>query len=163
MKFSILLGLVVAAAFLSSQPSPREQVGPLPDGGFLLSSGWKVQPVGTQVPLGNFPMSSALSPDGKFLLTLNGGYMTPTISVLRTDTMQEVGRTQVADAWLGLTFSPNGKFVYVGGGSRACVYEFAFADGTLTVARTFQIVPEDKRQHTDFTGDVAVSPDGRLI
>ncbi len=31
------------------------------------------------------------------------------------------------DGWLGLTFSPDGKIVYVGGGSQAAVFEFAFA------------------------------------
>ena len=35
----------------------------------------------------------------------------------------------VADAWLGLTFSPKGDRVYVGGGSQAAVFEFTFADG----------------------------------
>src|SRR5690606_30072431 len=29
--------------------------------------------------------------------------------------------------------------------------------------RTFPIVPEEKRTHTDFVGDVAVSPDGRML
>lgn len=163
MKSSILLIALLAAAFLSSQPSPRERVGPLPDGGFLLNSGWKIQAAGRQVALGNFPMSSALSPDGKYLLTLNGGYMKPTISVLRTDTMEEASRIEVNDAWLGLTFSPNGKFVYVGGGSQACVYEFAFADGKMQPARNFQIVAQNARTFRDFTGDVAVSPDGHLI
>ena len=26
-----------------SQPSPREQVGPMSDGGFLLNSGWRIK------------------------------------------------------------------------------------------------------------------------
>ena len=63
----------------------------------------------------------------------------------------------------GLTFSPDGKFVYVGGGSQASVFEFSFADGKLAASRTFEIVPEKTRTHRDFIGDVAVSPDGRLI
>ena len=66
-------------------------------------------------------MSSALSPDGKFLLVLNGGYNPPSISVLDVASEKEIGRTPVADGWLGLTFSPKGDYVYVGGGSRASV------------------------------------------
>src|SRR5437899_175280 len=164
MKYFAFLTVVVMAAFLSSQTVPREQVGPDKHGGFLLNSGWRIQPAGQQIVLGNLPMSSALSPDGKYLLVLNGGYMPPSISVLDVATAKEIGRTPVQDGWLGLTFSPNGKFVYVGGGSRACVYEFSFApDGKLSLARTFPIVPPADIKPADFIGDVAVSPDGRLI
>ena len=57
----MFLGLgavVLIAALSSSQPVPREKVGFLPDGGFLLNSGWRVKPAGTQVPLDTLPMSS---------------------------------------------------------------------------------------------------------
>jgi DNA-binding beta-propeller fold protein YncE len=108
-------------------------------------------------------MASAVSKDGKHLLVLNGGYKPPSISVLQVDTMQEIGRTPLSDGWLGLAFSPDGRFVYVGGGSRASVFEFAFSDGKLEPKRTFTIVAEKDRKHTDFIGDVAVSPDGRLL
>jgi DNA-binding beta-propeller fold protein YncE len=164
MKFFAIAALFAAALILSSQPALREQVGPQPDGSFLLNSGWKIRPAGRQVGLDTFPMSSALSKDGRHLLVLNGGYKPPSISVLDAATMQEIGRTPVADGWLGLSFSPDGKRVYVGGGSRACVYEFSFgADGKLTPAREFPLLPADKRTWEDFTGDVTLSPDGRLI
>jgi DNA-binding beta-propeller fold protein YncE len=163
MKLILLILLLSMAVLLVSQPAPREQVGPLPSGGFLLNSGWRLQPAGHQVPVGTLPMSSALSPDGKFLLVLNGGYNPPSISVLDVASEKEIGRTPVADGWLGLTFSPRGDFVYVGGGSRASVLEFRYANGVLTPARIFPIVPEAKRTVNDFIGDVATSPDGRLI
>src|ERR1043166_5421928 len=79
---ALAAGVLLLGAVLSSQPAPREQVGPLPGGGFLLNSGWRVDPVGKQVPLDTLPMSSALSPDGKYLLVLNGGYRPPSISVI---------------------------------------------------------------------------------
>src|ERR1022692_329190 len=93
--------LIVCVSVLSSQPSGREQVGKLADGSFLLSTGWRIQPVGTQVPVDTFPMSSALSRDGKFLLVLNGGYKPPTISVLalggiKGEGMKEIAKVPVA-------------------------------------------------------------------
>ena len=155
--------LLFLAGVLISQPAPREAVGPLPNGGFLLNSGWRLQPAGKQTPLDTFPMSSALSPDGRYLLVLNGGYNPPSISVLDVASGSELGRTPVPDGWLGLTFTPKGDRVYVGGGSRAAVFEFSFAQGSLHAARTFPVVAEAKRTNRDFIGDVAVSPDGRLI
>src|SRR3982750_4358936 len=114
MKFVVLLVVICAAvSLLPSQPAVRELVGPLPDGGFLLNNGWGIQPAGRQIPLDTFPMSSALSPDGKYLLILNGGYNPPSISVIDTTTTRELGRTRVADAWLGLAFTARGDRVYV--------------------------------------------------
>lgn len=156
--------LILCVSVLSSQPSGREQVGKLPDGSFLLSTGWRIQPVGTQVPVDTLPMSSALSHDGKFLLVLNGGYRPPSISVIAVDGMKEIAKVPVADGWLGLTFSPDGSRVYVGGGSKYCVYEFTFSsDGQLKPARTMEVAPGTKLGETEFVGDVAVSPDGQTI
>src|SRR5437868_13466536 len=102
MKLILLILLLSMAVLLVSQPAPREQVGPLPAGGFLLNSGWRLQPAGNQVAVSTLPMSTALSPDGKFLLILNGGYNPPSISVLDVAAEKEVSRTPVPDAWLGL-------------------------------------------------------------
>lgn len=159
-----VLAIVAIAGLSSSQPRPREQVGILPDGGFLLNSGWRVKPAGTQIPLDTLPMSSVLSNDGRFLLVLNGGYKPPSISVLDTRNGNEIGRTPVPDAWLGLALSPNGRMLWVSGGSKASIYEFSFDEnGKLAPTRTFELVHPADRTHRDFIGDVAVSPDGRLL
>ncbi|MBV8843508.1 MAG: hypothetical protein JO307_11925, partial [Bryobacterales bacterium] len=115
---------ILFVSVLCSQPSGREQVGKLPDGSFLLSTGWRIKPAGRQIPLDTLPMSTALSKDGKFLLILNGGFRPPSITVFAVDGMKEMDRVPVADGWLGLTFSPDGSKVYVGGGSKNSVYEF---------------------------------------
>src|SRR5580692_9379761 len=134
-RFAIAVALVSFVAMLGSQPVPREHVGPLPGGAFLLNSGWVLDPVGKQVPLDTLPMSSALSPDGKYLLALNGGYRPPSITVIDAATGDVKGSVPVADAWLGIAFTPRGDRVYVGGGSKASVFEFEFADGKLTPGR----------------------------
>src|SRR5271168_5411254 len=129
--------LIAAALVSSSQPPPREQVGPLADGGFLLNSGWRVKAAGTQIALDTLPMSSVASKDGRFLIVLNGGYNSPSLSVLDTKDGHEIGRTPVPDAWLGLSLSSNGKTLWVGGGSQASIYEFSFDEnGKLTPTRT---------------------------
>jgi DNA-binding beta-propeller fold protein YncE len=158
-----ILAAILTAAALCSQPAPRQRVGPLPGGGSLLNSGWRLQPAGKQIPLGAFPMSAALSRDGNYLLALNAGIQPPSISVIETGSGNVTASVPVEDAWLGLTFSPRGDRVYVGGGAHASVYEFSFSGGRLQPGRTFTIVPPDKRTPRDFIGDVAFSPDGRLL
>jgi YVTN family beta-propeller protein len=95
----------------------------------------------------DFPMSLAVAPDGR-VLALNGGARA-SVSVVNGPGIP------LPDAWLGLTFAPGGKTVYVGGGARGVVYELNYADGGLKLAREMNT--------GNFTGDVAVSPDGRLI
>ncbi|HLG97468.1 MAG TPA: bifunctional YncE family protein/alkaline phosphatase family protein [Bryobacteraceae bacterium] len=165
LRQALLAAAAVAIAAVShSQPAPREQVGLLPDGGFLLNSGWRVKPAGTQVALSTLPMAATLSADGRYLIALNGGYQRPSLSVLDTKDGREIGRTPVPDGWLGLALAPNGRTLWVSGGSQASVLEFSLdANGKLQPARTFAIVkPAEKKPH-DFIGDVAVSPDGHLL
>jgi len=95
----------------------------------------------------DFPMSLAVAPDGR-VLVLSGGAKA-SIGVVNGPELP------LPDAWLGLTFAPDGKTVYAGGGSRGVVYELTYSQGELKLAREMKA--------GDFTGDVAVSPDGRLI
>ena len=95
----------------------------------------------------DFPMSLAVAPDGH-LLVLSGGAKA-SIGVVNG------AELPLPDAWLGLTFAPNGKTVYAGGGSRGVVYEFNYAQGELKLAREMKA--------GDFTSDVTLSPDGHLI
>ena len=160
---ALVLFLAATTVVLMSQPAPREQVGFLPDGSFLLNSGWRIKPAGTQIPVETFPMAQTATPDGKYLLVLNGGYNPPTISVIDIAAAKETDRTPVPDAWLGLTMNKAGDHLYVGGGSKAAVYEFTFAAGKLTPARTFPLVADKDRKPEDFVGDVRLAPDGHLL
>jgi YVTN family beta-propeller protein len=159
----LVLTLAAGAVILVSQPAVREQVGMLADGGFLLSSGWRIKAAGTQVPVDTFPMAQVVTPDKKLMLVLNGGWNPPSISVIDIAAAKELSRTPVPDAWLGLTLNKAGDKVYVGGGSKGAVYEFSLANGVLKPSRIFPLVAEKDRKPTDFTGDVQLSPDGRLL
>lgn len=161
-KYVAVFVIFLSATVLCSQPGGREQPGSQPGGFVLLPNGWSIRPAGKQIPLDTMPMSTALSPDGKFLLVLNAGYRPPSISVMTVAPLKEISRVPVADAWLGLTFAPGGKMVYASGGARGTVYEFSFSpEGDLKLLREMQATAD----HTqlDFIGDVALSPDGHLI
>ncbi len=95
----------------------------------------------------DLPMSLAVAPDGR-VLVLSGGAKA-SIGVVNGVEIP------LPDAWLGLTFAPNGKMVYAGGGSRGVVYEFSYAQGELKLEREMKA--------GDFAGDVALSPDGHLV
>lgn len=169
MKTILFLTLASAGSLLlqetALQTAPQRHVGKLPDGGFLLNSGWTIRPTGEQVPVETFPMSSALSKDGKFLLVLNGGYNPPTVSVIDIAAHREVGRTRLPDAWLGLALNASNDTVYVGGGSKGTVYQLSFntSSGALAQTREYALSEPAAAKSTAFIGDVALSPDGHLL
>jgi DNA-binding beta-propeller fold protein YncE len=168
MKLLLFFALASAGALFVQETGQRpaqEHVGPLPDGGFLLNSGWTLRPAGQQVSVDTFPMSTALSGDGKYLLVLNGGYNPPSISVIDIAQKREMGRTPLPDGWLGLAIAPKGNLVYAGGGSRATIYELSLnvQTGALTRMREFSAVPDLAKKGIAFIGDVALSRDGHLL
>jgi DNA-binding beta-propeller fold protein YncE len=174
--FAVATTLCLLMQEAVSQNAPKEQAGPLPGGGFLLNSGWKLHAAGDQIPVDTFPMSLALSNDGKYLLVLNGGYNPPTISVIDITSKKELHRTDLPDAWLGLTVAPDSNRFYAGGGSSGKVYELLIdEDGNVTRSREFVITAAANNTATastsadathaanPFIGDVALSPDARVL
>jgi DNA-binding beta-propeller fold protein YncE len=162
MRNIVVLAVVAAASLLSAQ---NRKAGPLADGGFLLNNGWTIHPAGTQVPVGTFPMSSAVSNNGKYLLVLNAGYEPPSVSVIDIATKKEVERTPVADAWLGLAVAPRGNRVYVSGGATGKVLEFSLDPdtGALTAGREIVAISDRAKQGNVLIGDVEISADGHLL
>jgi DNA-binding beta-propeller fold protein YncE len=163
LKILAAIALMAVTFTLISQNPPRLQPGELPGGAYQLVNGWKVKPAGTQITLDTMPMASVVTPDGKYLIVLCGGYNPPSLIVLEEATLKEVSRTQVPDGWLGLAMNKAGDRIYVGGGAEAAVFEFSFVDGVLAQTRRMNLVEPAQRTHEDFTGDVALSADGKRL
>src|SRR5882757_5333809 len=117
------------------QPSARAQVGPEPDGGFLLNTGWQIHPAGKTIPLSTLPMSLASSPDGQRIAVLNGGFLPASVDYLDLRTATKTSSVSITDAWRGLGFSADGSKLYAGNGARATITEFAAHGRRLTVSR----------------------------
>jgi DNA-binding beta-propeller fold protein YncE len=116
----------------------------------------------TEVKLDPLPVSAAVSRDGRFLLVLHSGER-PSIWVIDTASLKPAARVALPDAGHGLAFSPDGRFVYASGGARYSIHEFSWSDrGELQPAREMSLASAAPAP-TDFLGDVAISPDGRLI
>jgi DNA-binding beta-propeller fold protein YncE len=161
----VATAVALAVRFAVSQHAVQQKVGPLPDGGFLLNSGWAIRPTGQQVSVGTFPMSSAVSKNGKFLLVMNAGYDPPTISVIDVASKKELSRTPVADAWLGLRMDLRSDSFYVGGGTTGKVFEFALDPGTgaVTSKREIPALADLTSKGNALIGDIALSRDGSYL
>ncbi|MBV9266031.1 MAG: bifunctional YncE family protein/alkaline phosphatase family protein [Acidobacteriaceae bacterium] len=166
-RYSLAFGTLAVSGLLvlHSQDAPTQRVGPLPDGGFLLNSGWAIRPAGQQVPVDTFPISSAISDNGKYLLVLNSGYNPPSVSVIDVAQRKELGRTGIPDGWLGLTFAPGTNRVFVGGGGTGMVFELALDPDTGELKRTheYAALPDFAKKGDAYIGDVAVDHAAHLL
>ncbi len=157
---SIVLLLALTASAMG-QVITTLRPGPLEDDTTLLSTGWPIHPAGRQVELGEMPQDMAVSPNGRFLLVLNGG-SNASVSVMDAQQLVELSRVSLPSAGLGLTISGAGGEVYVAGGRAGVVYALSFSrDGELAMAKTLGGPVEPGPQ--DFIGDVAIPPNGRLV
>jgi DNA-binding beta-propeller fold protein YncE len=156
MKSAVLITLT--AALLCSQTPSALRPGPLSDGSELLPSGWRIQPAGMQIKAGSFPLTSALSPDGKFLAVVNAG-SPASVTVFNSTTMAEASRIAAPGAWQGIVFSQDGRTLYVGGGAENVILELAVSgNGSLKLSRQMPGAAAG-----GFISDIAIPPMSRLI
>jgi DNA-binding beta-propeller fold protein YncE len=165
MRRTLLIAVAVMAAAVAifSQRTRTQSVGPTPDGGFMLNTGWRIRPAGKSIPLSTLPMSQVLSPDGRMLAILNGGYMPASVSLVDVETSREAARASIGDGWRGLAFSSAGDKLYAGNGARGSLMEFSVSGSTLTVQRKIDLYPGEPAGVPHLIGDIIAQKDRLLV
>ena len=100
-----------------------------------------------------------MSPDGRYAITTNNGINRPSFTVIDIASWTVKSTMFVDGAWYSLVWHPDGTKLY----SRAPlnnIQEFAFADGTITRARTFAL---PAMTGETFAGGLSISRDGRTL
>ncbi len=139
---------------------PRELPGPKPDGSVLLPNQWSLRPVGTQVPLGDFPINVAVHPGGRFAAVLHSGYGAHEILVVDLASAKVVSRTPVHEAFYGLEFSKDGRHLFCSGAGDEVVHAFEFHQGDLTHHHEIRLRDPKLRA---VPGGLAVTANGRQL
>lgn len=137
------------------------------DGRFLPNQ-WTLRPAGTSHPLGDFPVSVAVSPDGRHAAIPHSGYGAHEVRVFDLAERREVARAGVRNAWFGAAFSPDGRTLYLSAGGDDALLAFPFRDGTLGNPTTTPLhagFPRGTRPRPKpwYPCGVAVSADGRTV
>ena len=76
------------AGLAQAQPT----AGRRPNGSAILPNGWPITPLGKQIPASTLPIAVELTPDAKYALVLNAGFLQPSISVIDLAAESEVQR-----------------------------------------------------------------------
>jgi len=129
-KLLIFFQIIYTGSFLNLQ---AQTVTEPESHAVTLPNGWKLTPAGKLLPLGDLPLNIAISPSGKLAAITNNGESDQTIQLV------DIGREVILDsiiirkAWLGLTFSDDGKYLYASGGNDNIIVRYAVLNNRLSV------------------------------
>jgi DNA-binding beta-propeller fold protein YncE len=176
LAISLVFGLVITAAVASVAqrgPAPPAWPGSLGKGVTLLPNGWRIQPAGTHMSIGDLPLAMAESPDGNYLIVTNNGYAKPTLTVVDLKRELVSSKAPLEHAWLGLAWHPDGRRVFSSGAGQTTVNEFYWASNRLTPGAVYALGRDTQRPmpginrpepvEQSFVGGIALSPDGRYL
>jgi DNA-binding beta-propeller fold protein YncE len=174
-RFSAALVFVIVAAAggvsIARQKAPAAPLpGSLGRGVTLLPNGWKIQPAGRHLSVGDLPLAMTLSPDGHSLIISNNGYQKPTLRVVNLDHHDMAGVVAVDDAWLGLAWTPDGATLYSSGAAANNVQAFSWEGQQLKAGKKIGALKEmaplrgtqtrPAAQLQTFVGGISMSRDG---
>jgi YVTN family beta-propeller protein len=177
-----IAGLLAAALVIvtSGVAVTAEQMapGPQPDGTSITPQGWRITPAGTQTDLGSNPLAVALSPNGKVLLVTNGGYNQHSLMVVDPATgavLQTIkagggnsgGPWQLEEGhahsyYVGLVFSPDGRWAYASDGSGSALHRFEVSGTTVTEVSHIKLT-NNLGNAGAYPAGIATSPDGSRL
>ena len=121
----------------------------------LLFNGWGITPAGEHVTLSDMPLKLVVSPDGKFLLAVSGGYNDTGLTVLNTTDKKVAQFVPLKKSWNGLAFTKDGQRVLVSGGGSGLIHVFKYEKGTVTTEKPVRPVPDS---NDAFLAAIAVHP-----
>ncbi|VTS07602.1 bifunctional YncE family protein/alkaline phosphatase family protein [Tuwongella immobilis] len=174
---SILAGLVLIGGTLvlllglSERPQLVAEAAPLKptrdlpgmttDGFIQLPNQWKLRPAGTAQEVGDLPVNIALHPTGDFAAVLHSGMRDHEVIILGLKPRTKIISRFVLDqTFYGMTFSPDGKQLFVSGAEFERIHQFQFENGVLSQPKTIALkaaVP------SLIIGGIAIAPSGKEL
>lgn len=140
---------------LSITPEATIKSGPIGDGAWLLPTGRIVEPLGALLELDSLPMCVAVSPDGRYALTICSGPGNDTLSVIELESATLVQRISKDHWFFGLVLNRQGDKVYTAGAGGNVVRVYDFRHGVLSAEQTWPIA--------GFPAGMALAPDESVL
>src|SRR5262245_1035700 len=134
----IVASLATAARALRHRPIV---VGVQDDGRVIVPNGQLLSPAGTHIEVNDRPLGMVLSPDHGTLAVVTGSNFNPrALHLIDVETASITQTIGIANSFVGVAFSPDGKRIFVGGGASNDVKLFAATPaGAFAAAGTIPI------------------------
>ncbi|GAC1477653.1 MAG: alkaline phosphatase family protein [Pseudarthrobacter sp.] len=128
----------------------------------------RVTPAGQQTSLGDLPLNSAISPDGRKLAVTNNGQGTQSLQLVDLED-HEVDQTipyqSPESLYMGLAWSPDGTKLYASAAANAKIRTYSYSGGKLAEGASIQLptaTPAGKALNL-FPAGLAPTPDGKRL
>ncbi|MCC7507088.1 MAG: bifunctional YncE family protein/alkaline phosphatase family protein [Saprospiraceae bacterium] len=105
----------------------------------LLPNGWQLSPAGRSLPLGDFPMNLAISPNGRYLAATNNGQGDHSLQLIDARKGKILHNLALPVGWLGLAFSGDSRMLYVSGGNSNAIYRYKVTKNQLVLHDTLAL------------------------
>ena len=165
MGTALLVALGCGTAGAQESPSKPKVEATWPGltraGTVVLPNGWSLKPAGRQAKLGDFPVAIAEHPSEPVLAVLHAGYGEHEVVTLDSGSGKVIARFALKESFQGLTWSSDGKRLFVGGGWDDVVYRFDHAAGLLS--NKFEIKYPSKTKGQRVPAGLAVAKDGETL
>jgi YVTN family beta-propeller protein len=128
-----------------------------------LPTGERLDPDGRSFDLGSMPLAMVLSPEGDRAAVLLNGWREQGVQIVNPATGKITQDLRQPAAFLGLTFSPDGQWLFASGGNQDVVYRYAWRNGQATLQDSIVLAVRRSNAGTRYPAGLAVSRDGRAL
>ena len=98
-----------------NSPDLRQKQGLIP-GTALLFNGWGMTPAGESVPIADLALKLTITPDGKSLIAVHGGFNKHGVTLFDLASKKQTEFVPLAESWNGLAFGTDHKRFFISGG-----------------------------------------------
>lgn len=152
-----LLVIVVFAVSIVSALAQDFQLPP------RLPNGLTINPAGRLFDVGNMPLSAIQASDGNIVLLLSG-FREQGVQIVDPRAGKILQTVPQGSAFLGLTFSSDGKMLYASGANEDAVYEYSYNAGAVQLSRTLSLKStEDEKKGTRYAAGIALSANNQFL
>ncbi len=159
LQAAVLLGSLTGCQNTSTAALAEQQEAP------RLPTGVRLDPAGPRTDVGPLPLAAVVSPDSAHILLLLNGWRMQGVQVVDRRTGAVVQTAEQPAAFIGLTFSPDGRMVYASGGNTDVIYRYDWAAPSLTLRDSIVMRPRPdvKSNGSSYPAGIAISRDGRTL
>ena len=161
MARTVVVALLSAATVSTSAESGAAEA---PTYTTPLSTGAHLDPVGEAIDLGSMPLAMALAPGGGKLAVVLSGWREQGVQIVDLKSRQVTQTLTQPAAFFGISFSRDGRELFVSGGNDDTIFCYSWRDGAATLER--KIVLAEKaadKPGTRYPAGLAVSRVGNYL
>src|SRR5579862_348078 len=130
----------------------------------FLSTGLQLDPVGDAIELGSMPLGMAVAPGGERAAVVLSGWREQGLQIVDLKSHQVLQTLPQEAAFFGITFSIDGREIYVSGGNADSIYCYSWKGGVAALDRKIALAEhKDGAPGSRYPAGIAVSRRGHYL